>query len=84
MSIDKKWKMEREYWGLWLSREEAYAKDQYGAPIGFESVEEAKDYAKDKGLFTSDDQLATTPNEAERGGDIRVVIVPIRVFTRSL
>jgi hypothetical protein len=81
--IGKNWKQEREYWALLLVERNTLANDEYGDPIAFESVEEAKQYTKEKKLVSEDRELASTRQEAQRGG-VKVVIVPVRVLTRSL
>ena len=60
-----------------------FARDPYDSTMAFESVEEAKSYAKQSGIVQKDDELATTSQEAVRG-NIRAIIKPIRIFTRSL
>lgn len=77
------WKQVREVWGLWSHVREEVIRDKYGDPVAFESVEEAKAYALQKGLVRKDEELATTADEASREG-VRVVIIPIRILTRSV
>jgi hypothetical protein len=83
LTLGENWKMEREYWAILLVSKNALAVDPFGDPIAFESVEEAKQYSLEEQLVSEDSKLATTREEAKRSG-VEAVIVPIRVFTRSL
>jgi viroplasmin and RNaseH domain-containing protein len=83
LSLGKNWKTARECWAILIVEKSALALDPYGDPIAFESVEEAKVYCEEEKIISKDIELATTREEAKRGG-VKAIIIPVRVLTRSL